>query len=567
MDSSQTELKSPTGIHGLDRITRGGLPRGRVTVVSGGAGSGKTVLSLQTLAHGSRALQEPGIFVAFEESVDRLRANARSFGWGLDELPPEQLFFLDARPDPSAIVSGDFDLGGLLAALKAQVQAMGAKRIVFDALDTTLILLGSPSAVRREAFRLADWLNATDLTAIITVKSTPALDETLDFLQFMADCVVHMNHDILEGYSHRSLRVQKYRGSIFSEDERPFLISPHGIEVAEISSRHHEIEASTERLSSGVAQLDAMLGGGYLRGSSILITGCPGTAKTTLAGCFTSAACLRGERTVFFSFDSSAREIERNLRSVGLDLAALVRDGLLRIVSARAIDCSSEAHLLNIKRAIEQHGAVNAVIDPISALTKGAPPTQAHSVAERLMDWCKGRGISLLCTSLLDTVEPSQESTPLQVSTIADTWIHLAYQAQSGERNRSLSIVKSRGTGHSNQVRELLLSSAGLHLTEVYIAGGEVLMGTLRLERERQVRRETEERRREAQRQREILESEVAELGAHIALLQQQQRAKSVQTSLLSEYQLALDSEQQSGAEATRVQRQKNESPVPGLHD
>lgn len=528
--------KAPTGIIGLDEITGGGFSRGRTTLVSGGPGSGKSLLALQSLVNGARQFNEPAIFVAFEESSQRITANADKFNWDLRALQRKRLFFLDAQPGMDFIQAGNFDLDGLLAALSVKVREMGAKRIVFDALDMVLSLLNDPVAERREIYRLHEWLVKQGLTAIITAKSggDDGNNRHLSFMQFMVDCAVTLNHALLEGVSQRNLRVIKYRGSGFEENECPFVIGNRGLDVA--GSRglnYREIVVSSERVSSGVARLDTMLSGGYYRGSSVLITGFPGTAKSTLSGAFAEAACKRGERTLFVSFDSDMSEVIRNLSSVNIRLQRFVKSGLLRTKSARTIGGSAEIHLMRIKNIAMEHKARCLVIDPVSALSKSGNEGTIHSVAERLIDWAKAEGITLLCTSLLDTTSTQLEGTPMQISTIADTWIHLNYLVHAGERNRGLSIIKSRGTAHSNQVRELVLSDHGVTLADAYTAGGEVLMGTLRWEREQAVRAENLLAKAADRRHRIQLENEEAELLARLKLLENELELKRAEKESL----------------------------------
>jgi circadian clock protein KaiC len=300
---------------------------------------------------------------------------------------------------------------------------------------------------------------------------------------------VILGHEMVGGVSQRNVRVVKYRGSAFEENKSPFVIGNEGLEVAGAHyTGESRIVVSNERVSSGVARLDTMLGGGYYRCSSVLITGFPGTAKTTLCGAFAEAACERGERTLYVTFDSDANELIRNLSSVNIRLRRFVKSGLLLTKSTRTITGSAEIHLMRIRNLARQNQVRCLVIDPLSALANSGNEEAALGVAERLIDWAKLSGITLLCSSLLEQAGPQVEGTPIQVSTIADTWIHLNYLVHAGERNRGLSIVKSRGTSHSNQVRELLLSDAGVTLADAYTAGGEVLMGTLRWEKERAAR-------------------------------------------------------------------------------
>jgi circadian clock protein KaiC len=527
-----TPSKAHTGIEGFDEITHGGLPRGRTTLLEGGPGSGKTLFALRFLVHGAQDCGEPGIFVAFEETSKRIIANAESFNWNLAELQRKKLFFLDAQLTPDLIQSGSFDISGMLAALGAQSKAMGARRIVFDAIDIVLALLPDTAAKRREVYRLHEWLLASELTGLITAKAggddaTSMSQHPFGFMQFMVDCAVVLNHTVELGVSQRNLRVQKYRGSNFDENEAPFVIGKSGFDVA-ISRMlgRADTKVTHERVTSGVERLDTMLGGGYYRGASVLITGFPGTAKTTLSGAFAEAACQRGERTMFVGFDSDGTEVIRNLSSVGIRLDRYAKSGVLRMISARTVTGSAETLLVRIKALAREHKARCLVIDPVSTLSKAGNELTAHGVAERLIDWSKSDGVTLVCTSLLDEMHgQTQSGTPLQISTLADTWIHLNYLVQAGERNRGLSIVKSRGTAHSNQVRELILSDAGVTLADIYTAGGEVLMGALRWEKESA----------------ELVANEVAEVAGKLKLVTLdaeeavlEVRAKSLQTELVA---------------------------------
>jgi len=527
--------KTPTGIAGLDDITRGGLPQSRTTLIAGGPGSGKTVLALQALVHGAQELGESGIFVAFEESADRIVANAATFGWDQPALQRRKLFFLDAQPSPDLIHAGTADLQGLIAALDARVKAMRAQRIVFDSLDVLLSWLGDPATVRREVGRLHTWLLQTGITAIVTARTLN--DDrlptgTLEFLPFLVDCAVGLTHTIVSGVSQRDLRVLKYRGSGFAENTAPLVIGPGGIEVAGDSPVTTSVRATTARVSSGIADLDEMLTGGYHLGSSALVTGSPGTAKTTLAGAFIQAACARGERALFISFDSTPNEIVRNLASVDIRLAGHLRAGRLLIDSRSAQAASAESHLLAIRALLDAHQPAVLVIDPVSALGKQGNEETGFGVSERLIALAKSRGITILCTSLLAEVLPLSEGSRIHVSTIADTWIHLTYHVLAGERNRALTIVKSRGTAHSNQVREMVLSGRGVRLAAAYTATGEVLMGALREQREAEDR--ASEAQRSAQRARRAVRAQRlgVELRARIEALQQELALRTAELDL-----------------------------------
>jgi circadian clock protein KaiC len=516
--------RAATGIPGFDTMSNGGLPVGRTTLVAGESGAGKTVFALQSLVCGARDHEEPGIFVAFEEHSDRILANAEAFGWDLPALQKKGLFFLNAQPNPDFAHSGDFDLEGMLSALEAKVAEMGARRIAFDAIDMVLALLENPADRRREIYRLNDWLMDQGLSAIITSKLGDALDKEsprLDFMQYMVDCYIRLYHHCDLSVSRRSIRIIKFRGTAYEENETPLVIGRSGMAIAHTrNDEDREQAVSTERISTGVERLDTMFDGGYHRGSSILITGAPGTAKTTLGGTFVQAACERGERALFVSFDSDSGELVRNLASVGIDLATPHESGLLKLLPARSIRANADHHLVAIRQAVEAHQATCLVVDPVSSLARRGAAAEAGSTVERLVDWAKASGITLVCTSLLNQNHPDAESTPLQISTIADTWIHLSYKIDAGERNRGLTIVKSRGTGHSRQVRELILDDDGVTLEDVYTAEGEVLMGTMRYERERQQALATELREADQQRQLLAMKNDAAELESRLAAIQ-----------------------------------------------
>ncbi len=520
-----TLAKSLTGITGFDAMA-GGLPTGRTSLVVGEPGAGKTLFALQVLHHAVRYRDEPGLFVAFEEDSAEIIANAASFGWNLPELIDRKLFFLDAHVAPDIGLGGDFDLAGLLAALGAKSQMMNARWIVFDGIDMLLRLLDDPAAERRELYRLREWLFHSGLTGILTGKRSGWQDdqpEDYGILQFMVDCVIELGRRRQGRHHVRELAVRKYRGSGFAEGVAPIVFGDEGIVVSGIDlvGRVLDYPVFNDRVSSGLASLDAMLGGGYYRGSSILLTGLPGTAKTTLCGLFAVASCERGERTVFVSFDESADEIVRNLGSVQIRLRGLRERGLLHMVSLRAESGNAEEHLLRIGDLIHAHHPSALIIDPLSAFMSSTTTEIAYAVAKRLIVVAKEAGITLFCTSLTEESDPLAEGSRLQISTLADIWIHLTYKVAGGERNRAISIVKARGTNHSNQVRELLFGEQGLELTEVYSEGGEVLLGTLRWQYEQNRMRERERAHQEREARLRELEMEIEETEARLAMLQQ----------------------------------------------
>ena len=514
--------KVATGIAGFDELSHGGLPRNRTTLVTGGPGTGKTVFALQTLIHGAQVHRHAGIFVAFEEDARELFANAATFGWRLSASGGRPLFFLDARLSPEVVQAGDFELSGMLAILEAKVRELGARFIAFDGIDVLLALLQNPSAEMREIYRLRDWLARNDLTAIITTKIDHETSRSVNygFMQFMVDCVIRFDRRSEQAMALRRLEITKYRGSNFSPGEFPLNFGPRGIEVATPGKADVVHRASSERVSTGFGSLDAMLGGGLFRGSSTLITGAPGTSKTTLAGQFAESACRRGERTLFVSFDEGGDRIIRNLASVGIHLGIHVKSGLLRMYSGRTDMVNPEEHLTKLAALIQEHQPRCMVIDPLSAIVKTGALLYARAVGNRLIYLVQDQHITTFITSLVDGEDPQAEATELQISTIADTWIHVSYLVRGGERNRALTIIKSRGTEHSNQVRELVLSSSGLSLTEPYSSGGEVLMGTLRWERESEERERKLQRSMDFAHKRRELKFTEADITARIAGLQ-----------------------------------------------
>jgi circadian clock protein KaiC len=521
---NQLLAKVATGIAGFDEISLGGLPRNRTTLVMGGPGTGKSVFALQTLVGAAAKRKQAGIFVAFEENIDAIFANAAVFDWGLPALARKRLFFMNAQLSPAFVATGDFDLGGMLAMLEAKQLEIGAQWVVFDGIDVLLSLLRTPRARMREIYRLRDWLTRRALTTIITTKidgegaATDAAN--YGFMQFMVDCVVRFDRRMEQGIPVRRLEISKYRGSAFAPGEFPLSFGPHGMAVASPGVTDIPQQVSNERASTGFEGLDEMLGGGLFRGSSTLITGAPGTSKTTLAGLFAESACARGERTLFVSFDEGGDRVRRNLRSVGIHLDTHMKSGLLQMYSGRTDAVNPEEHLLRIAAQLAEFQPRCVVIDPMSAISRTGALSSARAIGNRLLYMLRDHQITAVITALVEGNDPQAEATELQISTIADNWIQLSYLVRGGERNRALTIVKSRGTRHSNQVRELILSDSGLALAELYSSGGEVLMGTLRWEKESEEKSRMLLRNTESAHKRRELEFVEADTAARITALQ-----------------------------------------------
>jgi len=462
--------KISSGVEGFDDITAGGLPLRHTTLLMGGPGCGKTVFALQMLVSGAMRHHAPGIFVAFEERAHLVSANAETFGWDMRGLEKKKkLFFVDACMRSDVVKSGAFDLTGLLAALEAKAREMGAKLIVFDAIDVLLNLLDDPAAECRELYRLHEWLMRHELTGVLTTKiddNAPATAQRYGFMPFMADCAVLLHQRVTDRVAVRSMRVLKYRGSPHVLNEVPFVIGPEGVEVGSSNGVHPEPQPFKDRVSTGIERLDEMLGGGFYRGTNALITASSGAGKSMLAGVFIEAACRRGERALFISFDENSHDIERDLATVSIPLAPHLASGLLRMEAVRTEAASSEEHFMRIKRLITEHHPRCVAIDPLSALARVGGGLAARAVAERLIYLCRNAGVTVLFTSLLEGFDQQLETTTLHVSTISDSWIQVTYALESGARNRALSIIKSRGSKHSNQQRELIFSDTGISLAD-----------------------------------------------------------------------------------------------------
>ncbi len=469
----------PTAIAGFDEMLGGGLPRDRSTLVLGSPGSGKTLFALESLVNGAQRFAEPGIFVAFEESAQDIIANSASFGWPIEKLIKKRLFFLDARLPPEIVRGGEFDLLGLLASVSAKQKQMGARRIVFDGIDNLLSLLGDPHTELREMRRLADWLSAHALTGLITCKTEEGggTSGRAGALQSLADCVVLLQNKLAGSLAVRTLRVTKCRGAAHAAGEVPFSITGTGLKVLSTTPTQ-QVKVFSARVSTGVASLDEMLSGGYFRGTSVLVSGSPGTAKSTLAGVFLEAAAKRNEHCLYVTFDEVAEQVVRNLATVGVPLAGYLKSGLLQVISERKIEKSPVDHVARIMELIDQHRVRCLVVDPISALAAFGAAPMAEELVVRLLDFARSRGVTVLATCtrgspLLGGGDGLLEEGAAGVSSIADTWIHLSNVVREGERHRALTIIKLRGVGHSNLVRELVLNKHGVHLAEgVYLPEG-----------------------------------------------------------------------------------------------
>jgi len=455
--------KCPTGIAGLDEITVGGLPRGRPTLVAGGAGSGKTLLALEFLVKGATLHNEPGVFMAFEETAPELAVNVESLGFDLPALIKKKKLAVDyVYVERSEIEeTGEYDLEGLFIRLAHAIDTIKAKRVVLDTLEVLFAGLPNEAILRAELRRLFRFLKEKRVTAVVTAERGVDSFTRHGLEEYVADCVILLDHRVTEQISTRRLRVAKYRGSAHGTNEYPFLIDQEGISILPITSVGLDHEVSSERISTGIGRLDAMFGGsGYFRGSNILISGTAGTGKSTMAAHFVEAACRRGERCLYLAFEESTQQIIRNMDSVGIKLRPFVEKDLLRIRSERPTFTGLEMHLVEITKLVNAFRPRVVVMDPISNLVAAGIAPDVKSLLTRLIDFLKSRQITTLFTNLT-SADVTEEATDIGVSSLMDTWIALKGAPGEGERNRGITIIKSRGMAHSNQFREFRLTGSG----------------------------------------------------------------------------------------------------------
>jgi len=546
MDSERRSLpKTPTGIAGLDEITGGGLPSGRPTLVCGSAGCGKTLLAMEFLVRGATQFNEPGVFMAFEETVPELTANVASLGFDLETLIAQRRLALDfVFIERSEIEeTGEFDLEGLFVRLGYAIDSIGAKRVVLDTVETLFAGLPNPMILRAELRRLFRWLKDQGMTAIITGERGEGLLTRHGLEEYVSDCVIVLDQRVNELISTRRLRVVKYRGSAHGTNEYPFLIDEDGISVLPITSLGLQHRASEERVSTGISRLDAMLGGaGYYCGSSVLISGTAGTGKSSLAGHFADAACRRGERVLYFAFEESASQIMRNLGSVGIALQPWVEQGLLQFRAARPTFAGLELHLTLMHKAIEIFKPRIVVVDPLNSFISAGNESEVKAMLMRLVDYLKLSQITGFFTSLT-AGGSAPDHTDAAISSLIDTWLLLLAIESGGERNRVLSILKSRGMAHSNQMREFLITADGVQLCDVYTGAGGVLTGSARLAQEAEERAQQLALRQEIERQERALERKRVALDGQIAALRLEFDAQQADTHALIERQQAREAQ------------------------
>ncbi|SMQ85555.1 circadian clock protein KaiC [Devosia lucknowensis] len=517
--------KSLTGISGFDDLTMGGLPTGRPTLVCGSAGCGKTLFATTFLVHGARDFDEPGVFVSFEERPEDIAANVASLGFDVDALvAADRLGFEHIAIDPSELAEiGDYDLEGLFLRLELAIDAIGAKRVVLDTIESLFSAFSNPAILRAEIRRLFDWLKDKGMTTVITAERGDGTLTRQGLEEYVSDCVILLDHRVHNQISTRRMRIVKYRGTAHGTNEYPFLIDQDGFSVLPVSSLGLNHQVFEERISSGVPDLDEMLsGGGFHRGSSILISGVAGSGKSSLSASFVGAAASRGERSIYFSFEESQEQVVRNMRSIGLDLQPMIESGLVHYVAARPTSYSLEMHLAIMLREVVRFDPKLVVLDPISAFIDTGDALEVQSMLLRMVDFLKNRGITAVFTHLMHN-QDGNVATDAGLSSLMDAWVLMLNREVNGEFNRELYLLKARGTSHSNQVREFVMSDGGIRLLPPYLGENGALTGSARKSEEARARRaevarldeierirvEVETRRRKAQAQIESLQAEI----------------------------------------------------------
>ena len=464
--------KTLTGISGVDEITGGGLPKGRPTLVAGGPGCGKTLFAMEFLVNGAVKYDEPGIFVAFEENAEELAQNVASLGFDLKDLNKRKKLLIDyIRVERTEIEeTGEYDLDGLFIRLGYAIDAIGAKRVVLDTLEVLFAALSNGSILRAELHRLFRWLKNRGVTAVVTAERGNSTMTRLGLEEYVADCVITLDHRVIEQVSTRRLRIVKYRGSLHGTNEYPFLIGRQGISVLPITSLGLDHTVASGRISSGVKELDEMLGGkGFHRGTTILLSGTAGTGKTSLASSFVDAACRRGETCLYFAFEESPSQVVRNMRSIGIDLTPHIKKGLLQFHASRPTVYGLEMHLVTMYDLIKEHKPKVLVLDPITDFTAIGSKAEVKAAITRIIDFLKSSQITALFTSYVK--EEEVDSSITGISSLIDTWISLRSLENNGEHHRGLFIMKSRGMAHSNQIRSFQLTDDGIKIGAMDLAG------------------------------------------------------------------------------------------------
>jgi len=462
----QSISKAPTAIRGLDVILKGGFPLGRTTIISGTAGTGKTVMAMEFLLRG--ALEgHAGLFISFEERAEDVRANASAMGMNPAVLEEQsKLKIIHAEVPADAVRTGDFDTRGLLAMIEGHANLMGAKRIVLDAVDFLMSIFEDPGRERAEISILLNRLRDLAMTTIFTVKAEPGGRKIYPFLDFMADCVLFLDQRVDEQVRTRRLNVLKYRGSDFLSNEHPYSLTPEGLVLLPIPSVLPGESSFKKRVSSGNDELDRIMGGGYFMGSCILLTGPSGIGKTSLACTFAQSAYNRGEKVLYVDFEVCLETLVGAMQSIGLDLnPALDSDSRLRVLTGMPESAGAQEHLIRIIDEMTRFSPQHLVVDAISACRRMGSGKTAFDLLLHLITECRAKGITCFFTNQIRNQEHLIQVSGLGISSMVDTIIALEYFLEDQRMNRRLMVIKSRGSDHSKDFYRLDLSDTGVSLS------------------------------------------------------------------------------------------------------
>jgi circadian clock protein KaiC len=535
--------KSPTGIQGLDEVTEGGFPKGRPTLICGGPGCGKTLLSIEFLVRGATQFDEPGVFVTFEETPEDLAKNVKSLGFDLDTLVKQKKLYLSfVKVERSEIEeTGEYDLEGLFIRLGHAIDSIGAKRVVLDTIESLFAGLDNTAILRAELRRLFLWLKEKGVTAVITGERGEGLLTRQGLEEYVSDCVILLDHRVVDQITTRRLRIVKYRGSTHGTNEYPYLIDKDGISVLPITSLKLDHDVSMQRIPTGIDRLDTMLGGkGYFKGSTILASGTAGTGKTSIASYFANATCARGERCIYFAFEESPKQIIRNMHSIDVNLEQWEKKELLKFHAARPTLQGLEMHLVTMHKLISEFKPNVVIIDPITNLISAGTTNDVKAMLTRLIDYLKMNQITALFTALVHGGDEVNQSTNEAISSLVDTWLLVRDIEFNGERNRAIHILKSRGMAHSNQVREFLVTAEGINLVDVYAGSEGMLTGSARIAQEMKNKAQalTKDyqlnlKKRELERKRRAMEIQIESLKAQIEVEEEEMQRELAQDQMM----------------------------------
>jgi len=538
MSKHQGISKSPTGIDGFDDLTLGGVPTGRPTLVCGSAGCGKTLFATTFLIHGARDFDEPGVFVTFEERPGDIVSNVASLGFALNKLVDDQkIAFEYIALDRSELEeAGDYDLEGLFLRLESAIDAIGAKRVVLDTIESLFSVFSNEAILRAEIRRLFDWLKDKGMTTVITAERGDGTLTRQGLEEYVSDCVILLDHRVQNQISTRRLRIVKYRGTAHGTNEYPFLIDQDGFSVLPVSTLGLNHKVFEDRISSGIPDLDNMLaGGGFHRGSSILVSGVAGSGKSSVAASFAEAACAAGERALIFSFEESADQSVRNMKSLGIDIGQWIKSDKLRFVATRPTFYSLEMHLAVLLREVTGFNPSLVVLDPVSCFTESGDRLEIQSMLLRMIDFLKGHGVTAVFTHLMHSQDGQRVETDAGLSSLMDAWILLLNREVGGEFNRELYLLKARGTAHSNQVREFIMSHEGIKLVPPYLGESGALTGSARKNEESKSRRAEVRRRADILRAQQQLEQKRRRAKAQMEALQAELDADEIELKAITD--------------------------------